>query len=309
MAAQNRAYVNTLRQFSVALEEATERAFIMALKALSPLKKSNRWRKRNLLPIVPLVLGGDDLTVLCEGYSALAFTRLYLTAFEEQTAKSDLWDSIIAQIADKVMGCYRLSSCAGVAIIKPHFPFYSAYELSEQLLRSAKKVKERVTHVVNGKRTLYPCSALDFHILFDSTFTELDAIRARVALEDQTRLTAKPYVVTPLDHLDGAEGVDWAARQHCSGLEARIEAISKRDDEGRKNLPNSQLYGLREGLFLGCDQADARMRLIRGRYGKEGLDELLELADDSGSLFRQVKGEEHQRETRFLDALEAAEFW
>ena len=266
----NRAYVNTLRQFSVALEEATESAFITALKELPPLEKDSRWRKRNLLPIVPLVLGGDDLTVLCEGYSALAFTRRYLMAFEVETARLDLWGGVVARIAKKALGCPRLSSCAGVAIIKPHFPFYSAYELSEQLLRSAKNVKQKVTHLVDGKRTPYPCSALDFHILFDSTFTELEAIRARLALENKTRLTAKPYVVTLLDYLDGVTGVDWAKRQHCSELEARIRATGKRDEEGRKKLPNSQLHELREGLFLGRKQADARMRLIQRRYGKEG---------------------------------------
>jgi hypothetical protein len=275
---------------------------------LLPLKKTGRRWKQDLLPIVPLVLGGDDLTVLCEGYSALAFTRRYLAAFEDETARSDLRGGIIAQVAEKALGCPRLSSCAGVAIIKPHFPFYSAYELSEQLLRSAKKVKQKVTHAMDGK-TPYPCSALDFHILFDSTFSELDAIRARLALGDKTRLTAKPYVVTPPERLDGAMGADWAGRQHCAGLEVRIKAIGEPDDEGRRRLPNSQLHELREGLFLGHDQADARMQLIRGRYGKEGLNSLLELTGGSGSLFRQVEGEEYQWETRFLDALEAEEFW
>ncbi|MDQ3135469.1 MAG: hypothetical protein M3Q76_11835, partial [Acidobacteriota bacterium] len=36
------------------------------------------------LPVVPLVLGGDDLTVICDGRYAIQFTRDFLLQFERE---------------------------------------------------------------------------------------------------------------------------------------------------------------------------------------------------------------------------------
>jgi hypothetical protein len=313
-ATANTCYVQNLRQFSVALEEAAEAAFKAALGVLPGVEKRTRKRKAQLLPIVPLVLGGDDLTAVCDGESALAFTRKYLQAFEDETSHRE----VIAAITRKAIGCPRLSSCAGVAIIKPHFPFSSAYYLADELILSAKNVKKQVKHQHEGQEIPYPCSALDFHILFDSTFTELDAIRDRLTLGDsaqgKTRLTAKPYVVTAQDKLAEnkelvAAGRIWATNHHCDALAERIKAIRVHDDDGRRKLPNHQLHDVREGLFLGAKQADARMRLMRKRYVTEGFDTLLEKQGDDCSLFRDVQGDKHIQETRFLDALEAESFW
>lgn len=301
----NATHVHTLRSFSVALEEATEAAFKRALVQLPALKKVGKGKQKNLLPIIPLVLGGDDLTAICDGEFALPFAVEYLRAFEDETGNEEHCEGVIPQIAKKALGCARLSACAGVAIIKPHFPFHKAYELSEQLLRSAKSVKKHVTHLHQSKVTSYPCSGLDFHILYDSTFTELEAIRDQLKVND-TSLTSKPYIVTDIS--DGVADGTWARQHHYKGLELMIAAIRATDEDGRRKLPNSQLHDLREGLFLGREGADGRMKLIRARYAKEGLNDLLEKTDDDPSLFRAI-ADGSGYETRFLDALEAAHFW
>lgn len=297
-ATENGRYVSYLREFSLALEEATEAAFCRALSVLSPASEEDP-----TLPIAPLVLGGDDLTAICSGQFALAFTREYLKAFEEETADRSRRDGVIPRVARAAFGCDRLSACAGVAIIKRHFPFHTAYRLAEELLQSAKVVKRRVVRRAPG--STLSCSALDFHILFDSTFSALGDVRVRLAVDGgRTRLTAKPYVTTPLAALDGVtpEGAAWASAHHLDELDRRIHAIAERDAEGRRSLPNNQLHDLRDGLFLGHAAADARLRLVRGRY--RALSELVETPD---SLFR--KADPEGAETRFLDALEASAFW
>jgi hypothetical protein len=60
-------YVNQLRQFSEALDHCTEKAFCTALGGLHPRQPDTP------LPVVPLVLGGDDLTVVCDGRQAMTF--------------------------------------------------------------------------------------------------------------------------------------------------------------------------------------------------------------------------------------------
>lgn len=284
----NCTYVDKLQQFSIALENATENAFRQALIVLKNKKIS--------LPIVPLVLGGDDLTVICDGLSALEFTRVFLKQFEIETAN----ESIIAEIANQALNCPRLSACAGVAITKPHFPFHNGYKLAEQLIKEAKTVKQQVQK--NNKP--YPCSAMDFQVIYDSSFTELSEARKRLIVDNgKTRLTAKPYVVTPKDNIKEFE---WANQHHINDLLfTRIAELLKKDDEGRPQLPRSQAHSLREALFLGIKEADGRLNLIFERY-KSRLEKFLETSE-SNTLFRET--EEGHWETRFLDALEAAAFW
>ncbi len=288
---KNRTYVDKLQRFSLALEDATENAFCQALRVL----------KNDIsldLDIVPLVLGGDDLTVICDGKYALEFTRVFLKEFEKQTAK----ESIIAEIAKQALNAPRLSACAGVAITKPHFPFHNSYKLAEQLIKEAKTVKKQVQK--DGKP--YPCSAMDFQILYDSSFTELSDARKRLFVDNgKTRLTAKPYVVTPKDTIKEAEkeGIDWVNKHHINELLFKhIWTLLETDAE---KLPRTQIQSLREALFLGRKEADGRLQLILERY--DALKKFLEETDTNQTLFR--KTETELWETRFLDAFEAAAFW
>lgn len=174
---KNRDYVDKLRRFSAALETCTEKAFVMAMTALPQVAEG---KERRVVPLVPLVLGGDDLTAVCDGQYALAFTRRFLEEFEKETASTAHEGGIVPEIAMAALGDGRLSACAGVAIVKPHFPFSGAYVLAESLITSSKQVKRRVKKP--GCNTPWPCSAIDFHVLYDSSGTELDRIRRKLVV-------------------------------------------------------------------------------------------------------------------------------
>ncbi|MEK6410286.1 MAG: hypothetical protein AABN34_25480 [Acidobacteriota bacterium] len=299
----NRDYVETYRKFSIALDVCTQEAFIIALQNMLKWKNKLRSLRRikenrgDVLPILPILLGGDDLTVVCDGQAALQFTHDFLVEFEQQTARPDLplgLDDIIPKIAAAApsVNANRLSACAGLAIVKPHFPFSAAYDLSEQLITSAKQMKPR--------------SALDFHALYDASGSDLDRIRQKLRVDEgKTLLYGRPYVVTSRGDLPIGNEADY--RHDWQKLEARIEAIFKKDDDGRRRLPNSQLHDLRGGLFLGEKAADARYRLIRQRYKEQGITTFDEAGEGGRqSLFFTENGGRH---TRLLDALDAANFW
>jgi hypothetical protein len=297
----NRNYINYLRKFSLALDVCTENAFLTALKVI-PVQDNN------ILPLVPLVLGGDDLTVICDGQSALQFTRQFLIEFEDQTSLRDEahYDGVIPKIAQAALKTDRLSACAGVAIIKPHFPFSLSYELAEALTKSAKQVKEIVT---NSDGRPYPCSALDFHILYDSSGVDLAQIRQKLIRDQQqTKLYARPYVVTLEAKLPESEArnLAWVKLHRWEDFERRVQALASQDEEGRRRLPNSQMHDLRSGLMLGKELADARYRLIRDRY----LDQQIALLDgDAGSLFvKETVGGSTTYITGFWDAIDAVDF-
>ncbi|MBW4652150.1 MAG: hypothetical protein KME20_03725 [Kaiparowitsia implicata GSE-PSE-MK54-09C] len=309
----DRNYINTYRKFSLALDECTEVAFKQALEVFPADKKDGA------VPVVPLILGGDDLTVVCDGHYALEFTREFLQAFEQQTKAHNS----IAPIAKAAFGVDRLSACAGVAIVKRHFPFSVAYSLAAELIRSAKQVKQQLTCPVTDQipdAPPFPCSALDFHILYDTTGIDLEAIQAKLTPEAQTRLYNRPYIVSKLAQLEEAEGYAWATLHDWETLSQRVQwlkqgkALGDRKDQTTPNtteekhpppLSSSQYHLLRDALFRGKDAADAQYGLIRQRYDlakfaeSENRDSLFHATtDDSDEVFV----------TSFLDALEAMDF-
>ncbi len=326
---QSRAYVDALRSFSIAIEECTVRAFREALKSinLKDLEQGDELKRKTgsatsitFLPVVPIVLGGDDLTIICDGRFALKLTAAYLSEFEKATGDpKGPQNGIVAQIARNVSPDHpRLAACAGVAIVKPHFPFSNAYKLAENLTKSAKVVKKRF----KSQAGVIPCSAIDVHVLYDSSGADLERIRSKLELDDgQVQLTARPFVVTNLEPINDADeaAMKWAKRRHWSELLRRTKLILAQDDaangnEGRRKLPNSMLHDLRESLFLGKEEAMARLKLYIERYGKLGLKEWAE--DGEHPLFwseeDQDVGTNGIKETRFfttfLDAMDLAEF-
>ena len=288
----NRDYVNRLREFSLALDDCTEKAFLTALSVFEP--------EEDILPIFPLILGGDDLTVICDGKLALPFTERFLQEFEAETQQND----IIRSIAEVALKGDRLSACAGVAIVKPHFPFSVAYELAESLAKSAKQVKEIV--LTEGSNSPYPCSAIDFHIVYDSSGVELQQIRQRLTVDNnRTKLYRRPYVVTAQSDLTAAMGEEWVAVHHWSRLQRWIEVLQAKDEEGKPQLPNSQIYRLRENLALGKVVTDSSYRSIRKRYQDRGI---TELEGAEKSLFILEPASNRVYLTGLLDAIEAADF-
>lgn len=313
-AADNRDYINQLRQFSIGLDICTEKAFLSALDQLpaSPTTDPDK----QLIPLTPLILGGDDLTVVCDGRSALPFITKFLAAFEQETAVShEGVGNIVAEVAQAALGVNRLSACAGISIVKLHFPFSVAYELASALIKSAKrKISTMITNPVNDKP--YPCSALDFHIVYDASDVSFDRIRSKLTTSTSEKseekgteappalLYKRPYVVTPMEKLAETTGVAWAAFHNWQNLLSQVKVLTAIDEEGRKVLPNSQVHDLRVALYQGKAVADARYRLIRDRYPKQGL---TTLAGDDLSLFQSEPGTNIPM-TALIDALDASEF-
>jgi hypothetical protein len=332
---KGREYIEIYRKFSLALDVCTINAVGFALKSLQNLFMKEAVEE---IPIVPIILGGDDLTVLCSGRYALKFTHDFLSQFEKETEKIseemivegvtiklDYLKNIVGElqgviptIANNAFGnkgeknpsVKRLGICAGVAVIKPNYPFHQAYDLAEQLLQSAKEVK---TKVVQTDERQIPCSALDYHILYDSAHSDLEDIRERLIVDsDKTKLFAKPYVITNEKELSNTVEKTWFENRKFSELEKRVSAMNAKDEDSKRKLPNSQLHSLREALFLGKNETNARVNLIAHRYEDEEtgtqFSELL-VKDTRSLFFRETKTNGEVHSTHFMDALDVVEFW
>ena len=128
-------------------------------------------------PVVPVLVGGDDVTVYTDGRYAIPFAEAYIHYYEELTKDDDLL-SVLAIVAGGKkpdaperdhfeIGDYiiqkpgPLTASAGVAIVGRNFPFHIAYDLAEELVKRGKKLGKKKREV--------PCSTIDFHVLRDAT--------------------------------------------------------------------------------------------------------------------------------------------
>lgn len=113
------------------VKEAVREAFIYSLSEFVIAKKKNinlfegYSYLGTILPIRPIILGGDDVTFVCHGKLGIWFAEKFMEKFNSNFIDRD----------KKI----PFSSCAGVAIVKTKYPFYRAYQLAEELCSSAKK--------------------------------------------------------------------------------------------------------------------------------------------------------------------------
>ncbi|NJN98269.1 MAG: hypothetical protein HC875_31375 [Anaerolineales bacterium] len=173
--ADNRAFIEAMRSFSEALKKIAANSMKQIVGQLTRLISSNKklvYRditlelKRDeqlyVLPLRPLVIGGDDVTFVCDGRLALSLAALYLEAFRAEAEKE-----IEQHQADQ-----ELHACAGVAIVHNHYPFARAYELSEALCGQAKRYARKAK-----RETELGVSALDWHFAINGLLEDLSTIR------------------------------------------------------------------------------------------------------------------------------------
>ena len=146
------------KKFSENLDKATTNAAVDAFESVK-----EKFAGVDMIPIRPIVLGGDDLTIICRADIAVDYTREFLNAFEKHTSKL-----LRAEIDDVFEGVEKggLTACAGIAFIKSSYPFYYGYELAEDLCSAAKSDAKNSEEIKQGKRL--PQSCLMFHKVQDS---------------------------------------------------------------------------------------------------------------------------------------------
>ena len=151
-----------------------------------------------VVPIVPVLVGGDDVTVYTDGRYAIPFAEAYIHHYERLTKDDDLL-SVLAIVAGgkKADASERdhfeiddyiiqnpgpLTASAGVAIVGRNFPFHIAYDLAEGLVKRGKKLGKKKGEV--------PCSTIDFHVLRDATVLDPDE-----TLDEYEGRVQRPFLV------------------------------------------------------------------------------------------------------------------
>lgn len=220
---QNRDYILAIRNFSRSLEHTATTALqrvvdLMADAFLADPDLAGHHEQQ--FPLRPIVFGGDDVTFVCHGSYGLSLAVRYLEAYEEATKNEAAFDGKPAY------------ACAGVAIVKTHYPFARAYRLSEQLCQSAKQMvrQERIEG-----------SALDWHIAMSGITGSLEEIRQREYTVQQGLLCMRPVLLRYSPYL-------W--RTWPAFKEALVE-FTREDEGGEWFDRRNKVKALREALRNG----------------------------------------------------------
>lgn len=235
-------YTRYQRDVARELDEATWAAVVDAVHALpgTPAELEGR--------LLPIVVGGDDVTVACDAALAVPFVRVFAAAFLRHTASQPT----LSALTRAATGHSGLTASAGIAVIKPHHPFAQAYALAEELTVSAKRV------TVNGM-TL---TGFDVHVAHNSTLRPLAQLREYLHTDEGPPIARHggPYL---LDHPSDLPG---SLRQHSLALFGEVSDYLGADGW----LSGAQAHALREAANRSLGEYEHHLALIVGRAEDPG---------------------------------------
>lgn len=146
-----------------------------------------------IVPARPVLLGGDDLTIIVRADLAVAFSECFLQSVERETGRTFL--RLRKKRKKERKGSLRLpnqlSACAGVAIVSAGQPFTVAERLAEGLCDSAKAQAKSAPNTAPNTAP-YP-SFLDFAVVTSTIDESLASWRRR----EQT-IEAEPTAGEPV---------------------------------------------------------------------------------------------------------------
>lgn len=181
---------DAFRDFSQKIQKSTEDSASEAFRKLNDdiekeiLNYNKNYETKNgfpyNVPFRPIVIGGDDVTIVCRADLALQYTSNFLRLFEEKT-KENLESLGYGSLKNGI------TACAGIAYVKYSFPFHFGYELAEELCAEAKKIAKKI----NPERS--PACVM-FHKIQDSFVVDYKAIKEKeLTTTEEVRFDFGPY--------------------------------------------------------------------------------------------------------------------
>lgn len=154
-------------------------------------KSRETTKDTTFLPIRPILLGGDDLTFVCDGRIALDLAVAALREFERHP---------IPHLGENG-GETTLTACAGVALVKAHAPFHRSYDLAESLCDSAKRARLHANQRLQAETGCW----LDWHVGSTRPAETIKDIRTREY--QRGHMTMRPYPLSPFNGRE--QSWDW----------------------------------------------------------------------------------------------------
>ena len=279
-----------MSELSSCVEKSNKAAMKAAFKAILKYVYVNKVAKQEYqinyeVPVRPIVLGGDDVTVLIRSDLALLFVMAYTKEFEKQTKQLNKGK--------------KLSLGAGIVIANKTYPFSKVFEIAEGLLDKAKSLTNKGYDGYQNRP-----SSIDYHVITNDVEWEVDVIREHLfSSKDGSLLTAKPFFI---EDISVADNEDRKRKNLYKVIEDGVDVINQ--------LPRGTLRGTlaecRVGLEAGNKvYAQVKRNVERGLGGRKdkslmSKNRFEEIFGDKSFFIKNAKGQEY---TLIGDYLELAQ--
>lgn len=130
--------------------------------------------KKWILPLRPILMGGDDITFVANGKLGIYLAKCFMEYFSGR----------------EVSDGKPVSACAGIAITKTKFPFYRGYEIAEQLCAHAKANRREID---GGNQDFESSCWLDFHVALGGFSGHIEEIRQYHYTPGNKQLLFRPF--------------------------------------------------------------------------------------------------------------------
>ncbi|QQS46593.1 MAG: hypothetical protein IPM66_22285 [Acidobacteriota bacterium] len=290
-----------------AIAQAAKRVGITSSKKI--IHGTVKGEKRRYLPLIPVIVAGDDMSIivqaddalrfaqeLCENFASLSngdaiqqVIKLFCIDPDHQVAAIQLYPDCFdihgqpKPDNDEVWGKQRLTLSIGVAIAKRKFPISVYRRLAGELRDEAKKsLRGHPEYVRQG-------GVIDFAIITTPTAQSLNDLRDHYSPAEKVKLTMRPYSL--------------------NGFQA-LRSLGKK----LKEMPRNKRKYLYTELFTSPHTGQAAFQFVmskeENRTNREISRGLKEVCDSKGAKLK--RGEAFctrggQRETPLIDGLEVAE--
>ena len=283
-----KAYSNFSKQLDLSTKSAVKRAFDD--KFSLEIDGTIRFR--------PVVLGGDDLTIICDADRSLGFCEAFLKYFKEETQKNigKLGKELKIPALEK-----GLSACGGISYCNAKFPFHYAVKMAEALTAKAKQRSKEIDRA-------YPPSSIMFHNIQSTYFEDFDSVVERELTlytdKGEIRLDFGPYFLaeepkqdvvvptiekfmeatsslmgdnTPIGKLRNWLDLLEESESLASSVLRRIVQISK-----ERNFNDSKLKELYPGLSI--EDLIVKCKDTKSEYRKTPIYDILQIRAISGVM-------------------------
>ncbi len=236
--------LDATKKLSSDLSKNVRDAFVHTLSTYASIENKienlidQRSYLNNILPIRPIVLGGDDVTFVCHGKLGILFAEIFMQKFNSN------------KYIDHKGEEQEYSSCAGVAIVKTKYPFYRAYQLAEELCNSAKSARKKYmddTKIKNGGNWI------DFQLAYSGLGNSLEEVRKLqyFDIKGNKSLHNRPYCIEKM------------------GVQISINELKTYASTLKTTLPNSKIKDLREVLTRDKDSQKVLIEHFKHQHNED----------------------------------------
>lgn len=168
-----REFIRHMKGLSNRLQACNNRAFNHACERIAQYEAVHGKKMGDtvVMPLRPLVMGGDDITIIARADIALPFVEMFTAEFD-RLGKAD-----------------HFSIGIGMVVMDSSYPFAKAFPLAESLQDSAKNL---TCHLEPGERP----SSIDYLVLTEEVENNIELVRQRLfTCPGGEILTGKPFVL------------------------------------------------------------------------------------------------------------------